>query len=233
MTFLRSQAAAQPERYDIYVNIHKGMRAFMSDTLMRVGQLDADDDRALAETLDALTALLDCCEAHILHENTHVHPALDAAREGASDEASDDHVAHAEGIVALRRAAAELRLLQGLARRHGARQLYRRLAVFVGENLLHMQHEETEHNALLWSAYSDTELLAIEGRIVASLSPGEMMTSMRWMVPAMSPSERLALLGPLAEMLPPPQFDALMAVVRPHLSVHELARLEAALRRAA
>jgi len=233
MAFLRPQTAVPVERYDIYVNIHKGMRAFMSDTLIRVGQVDSDDDGALADTLEALTDLLDFCEAHILHEDTHLHPALDAARDGASDEANDDHVAHAQGIAALRGAVSELRQLEGHARRPAARHLYRRLAVFVGENLLHMQHEESEHNACLWAAYSDAELMAIEGAIVGSLSPAEMMRTMRWMVPAMSPSERLALLGPLVEMLPPPQFEALMSAIRPHLPAPDLARLEAALRRAA
>jgi len=233
MSFLRSVPAEQADRYDIYVNIHKGLRVFMSETLARFGRLDVDNDRELHDALEELKGLLDFCAGHITHENTFIHPALDAVRSGASDEADDDHVAHGEGIVALRRMADALRPLQGQARRQEALRLYRQLAVFVGENLLHMHHEETEHNAVLWAAYSDAELQAIEGRIVASLSPEETMTSMRWMVPAMTPAERLALLGPLADMLPPPQFEALMAGVRPYLPVHELARLEAALRRAA
>jgi hypothetical protein len=233
MSFLRSVPAEQADRYDIYVNIHKGLRVFMSETLTRIGRLDVDNDRELSDGLHELNGLLDFCEAHIAHENTHIHPALEAARAGASDEADDDHVAHGEGIVTLRRMVEALMLLQGQARRQAVLRLYRQLAVFVGENLLHMHHEETEHNAVLWAAYSDAELLAIEGRIVASLSPEAAMTSMRWMVPAMSPADRLVLLGPLADMMPPPQFEALMACVRPHLPVHELARLEAGLRRAA
>jgi len=52
-----------------------------------------------------------------------------------------------------------------------AQRLYRHLALFIGENLQHMQVEETENNAALWALYSDDELAAIHDRLLASVPP--------------------------------------------------------------
>jgi hypothetical protein len=233
MTFLRTASVDPAPRHDLYATIHKGLRAFMCDTLVRMGRLDADDPHALAEALEALAALLALCESHLAHENTHVHPAMEAALAGSSADAAEHHEEHLHAIAMLRRNAALLPELEGAARRKAALGLYRLLALFVGENLIHMQHEEVDHNDCLWRTHDDAELRAIEGRIVAGLAPEEMALCMRWMVPALTPSERLALLGPLAQMLPPAQFEALMGIIRPHLPAPDLARLELALRRAA
>jgi len=128
---------------------------------------------------------------------------------------------------------AEVRATESCARERAALRLYRMLALFVGESFVHMHQEETEHNDCLWSHYSDAELLAIETRIHALLSPAEMSLALRWMVPAMSPAERLALLGPLVVSLPPTVFEALLGELRPHLSGADCAKLEHGLRQAA
>ena len=62
----------------------------------------------------------------------------------------------------------------------------------MAENLEHMHHEETEHNAVLWDAYSDAELEAIERALIASVAPDEMAAVARWMLPAMTAPDRAA-----------------------------------------
>lgn len=232
MTFLRSSPPVAA-RHDIYVAIHKGLRAFMTDTLQRFGRLDPDDAAEVGQRLDALEALLEMCEAHIDHENRVIHPALEAASPGSSEVATDDHVDHQVAIARLRRLADELRGAPPGARTALVLRLYRALSCFVGDNLLHMHVEETEHNAQLWQAYTDAELQALEGQIVASLSPHELMQCVRWMVPAVSPAERLELLAPMAAAMPPAVFEDVYAIVRGHLSVRDFAKLERGLRRAA
>ena len=43
------QAALAAPRLDLYQGIHKAMRAFMADTLLAVGRMDADDALELAQ----------------------------------------------------------------------------------------------------------------------------------------------------------------------------------------
>lgn len=233
MTHAIQSHQSSSHRYDIYVAIHKGLRAFMADTLMRFGRLDTDDASEVAESLDALEALLEMCAAHLAHENDVIHPALDMASCGASEAAADDHVDHEYAIARLRLLADQVRAATSIERVERVLRLYRALSCFVGENLLHMQVEESEHNAHLWRAYTDAELRALEGQIVASLSPGELMQCVRWMVPAMSPAERLEMLCPMAAAMPPAMFDAVYSMLRGVLPARDLAKLDRGLRRAA
>jgi hypothetical protein len=69
----------------------------------------------------------------------------------------------------------------------------------------------------------------VHGALVASIPPGEMMLVMRWMVPFMAPAERLALLGDMRQHAPTEAFDAVLDVVRPHLTVREWDKLMAGL----
>jgi hypothetical protein len=107
--------------------------------------------------------------------------------------------------------------------------LYRRLALFVAENLNHMHVEETENNAALWATYSDSELAAIEQGLVAAIPPERKAMFLRWMVPAAAPAERAAMLTKLQLGAPAGAFEAVLAIVKPHLSGRDWSKLMAAL----
>lgn len=233
MSFLRSVPAARAPRHDLYAGIHKGIRAFMCETLRRLGSMDPDDEAELVETLDGVNMLLDFCRGHLEHENAVLHPALEAHRAGAAQQASEDHADHETSLGIIRAQIAQVRESSGCTRTRAALRLYRLLAIFIGENFLHMHMEETDHNEALWMAFSDAELLDLERRIHAMIEPAEMALALRWMIPAMTPTERLAVMGPLREAVPPVVFDSLLDELRPHLDARALAKLESGLRRAA
>lgn len=233
MSFLRSVLPVRSPRHDLYVGIHKGLRAFMCETLRRVGSMDPDDDAELAETLDAVSLLLDFCRSHIEHEDAVIHPALEAHRAGAAQQAEEEHADHRNSLAIISAQVAQLRDSHGAARARAALRLYRLLAILVGENFLHMHMEETDHNESLWAACSDAELVALEQRIHALIAPAEMALALRWMIPAMTPAERLAVMRPLGEAVPQGVFETLLADLRPHLDARALAKLESGLRRAA
>jgi len=233
-TVATSQPAAhavprtQPQlpRVDLYGGIHKALRLFMTDTLARVGWLDADDPADVAAALGQVGALLELCRRHVEHENTHVHPAIEARRPGASAHVAEDHEEHLQSIAALEAEAAALRALPTA---NAALRLYRHLASFVGENFQHMHWEETQHNAALWAAYSDEELMQIHVAIVSSVPPAEMLQIARWMVPALNPAERAEVLGGMKAAMPASAFEDLLDAVRPHLSDKDWAKLARAL----
>ena len=182
------------DRYDIYAPIHKALRQFMTDTLQRLGRLDLDDPQDLLLGLAQLDALLDAGGHHVQHENAFIHPAIEAHSRGASARIVADHQEHLDAIAALRAEAATLRAMPTPALAH---RLYRHLTSFVAENFEHMDMEETAHNRALWAACSDAELQAIEGRIHASIDTAEMNVWLRWLIPALNPAERAALIGGL------------------------------------
>ena len=78
-------------RYDIYAFIHKGLRAFMAHTLVRVGRLDAHDPAEVAEVSAEVQGLLDICRAHLRHENDVVHAAMEARAPGSTERIAHEH----------------------------------------------------------------------------------------------------------------------------------------------
>lgn len=221
--------AAAP-RMDIYVGIHKALRAMMLDTLHAVGRIDVHDAPAAQAVCERVLALADLCASHLEHENAFVHPAMEARCPGSSGRIADEHVEHLAAIAALREAVACLDAARGdAARTDAALRLYRGLALFVGESFVHMHEEESHHNRVLWSCYGDDELRALEGAIVASLPPAENLRVLRWMIPAMTPEERAGLLRGLKAAAPAPVLDAVLQAVQPHLTRRDWVQLMHAL----
>lgn len=230
MRFLRPTIA---ERHDLYTGIHKGLRLFMGEMLTELGRLDTDDEAAVAEAHAALQVLIGFCRDHLVHEDQVIHPALEALQPGSARRAADAHAEHAASLRLLGHLGDELRSSTGPARGRDAARLYRQFAAFVGESLLHMYEEETEHNEVLWAGLSDAQIAALHGRIHARLTPADMRLALTWMVPAMRPAERIALLAPLRSRLPAAAFDDLLAALRLRLGDAAAAQLTAALPQAA
>jgi hypothetical protein len=225
--------APASHRYDIYLPIHKGLRAFMCQLLPEVGRIDTDDEAAVAETLEALRVLLALCQAHAHKEDTMVHPALEARAPGTTAQAEDEHRTHQVSLDILAAQADLVARAHGCARATAALRLYRLLALLVGESFLHMHAEEIEHNAVLWATHSDAELRELEARIVATLSPEESALALRWILPALTPAERLDFLLPIRDNAPAAVLEDILAMIRPHLDGADWIKLEVGLRRAA
>jgi hypothetical protein len=225
--FMENFSAAR--RVDIYAPIHKALRAFMCDTLVAIGRLDGDDEVELAAGLSQLRALAGFCASHLRHENDFVHGAMEARRPGSSAAIAADHDHHDQAIGELLTLADQAQQVAGAARPLALERLYRRLALFVADNLTHMEVEETEHNATLQATHGDAELIAIEQAIVASLPPEEAALGMRWMLPAMRPAERAAQLEGMRRDAPALVFEGALAIARTHLRGSDWRKLADAL----
>ncbi len=221
-----SQAAG---REDLYAGIHKALRAVMAECLLAVGRADPTDPQDVTDAEARVRALMDLCASHVHHENNFVHPAIEARTPGLSADVAHEHQDHLQQIARLRAAALQLDTLDAAQRAGALHRLYLDLSLFVAENLRHMHVEETEHNAALWCAYTDDELRAIHGALVATIPPAEMMQVMRWMLPQMNAPERLAVLGGMRQEAPAPVFRAMLDVAQPHLAPRDWAKLSTGL----
>ncbi|MBL8278586.1 MAG: hemerythrin domain-containing protein [Pelomonas sp.] len=201
---------ATTHRHDLYAHIHKALRLAMCETLQQLGRMDIDDPLDLGASLGQLDALLDAARHHVEKENTFLHPAIEARRAGASAAIEAEHEEHLDSIATLRAEAAALRAMPSPA---AAQRLYRRFAGFVAHNFEHMAVEESRHNQALWAAYTDDELHALHGRILASIGPREMSEVLRWMIPALTPAERAELIGGLPPEVKGPVMDSARALL--------------------
>ncbi len=158
-------------RHNPYALIHKALRLAMTESLARMGRLDATDAREVSDAIVSVRELLQFCRHHVEIENTLVHPMIEARRPGSTARIADEHVGHAAAIASLERQVEALARAPSTTRASAAAALYASLAHFVGENFVHMHEEETVHNAHLWAAYDDDELRAMEATIRARQSP--------------------------------------------------------------
>lgn len=220
-----ARSASQAGRLDIYAGVHKGLRAFMTDTLVAVGRMDAHDPAEVDRTLTQVRELLEACRVHLNAENQFLHPAMEMRRPGSAGVTARDHGDQAQVFEQLE---ADARAVER-AQPGAPMRLYHGLALFVAENLSHMHVEETENNATLWASYSDEELAEIHHAIVASLRPETMAAFMRWIIPALSPVERAGLLTGIRLGAPREVLDRLLAIAQPHLSERDWGKLMAAL----
>jgi iron-sulfur cluster repair protein YtfE (RIC family) len=226
---IQAVAATEAPRMDMYVGIHKAIRALMADTLLAVGRMDADDELEVAQTTQRVLELLEFCRSHLQHENDFVHTAMEARAPGSTAVIAGEHEEHVRHIDELAQAVAALRALAARSRDAAVLALYRQLSLFIAGNFQHMHVEETAHNAVLWARYTDAELEAIHHALVASIPPQEMMYVVRWMVPFMNPAERAGMLQGMRANAPAPAFQAALDTVRPHLTAREWDKLAQAL----
>jgi len=154
---------------------------------------------------------------------------MEARAPGASDQIAHEHEDHVRHIAHIADTVAAVRSARPEHLDAMVAVLYRELALFIAENFQHMHVEETAHNAVLWARYTDAELAAIHDAIIASIPPEGMMFAVRWLVPFMSPKERVAMLSHMRGKAPAPAFQAVIATVKPHLTEREWEKLAAGL----
>lgn len=211
-------------RYNFYRNIHKALRLAHCRMLPALGALDYTDRARTDAVMGDLRNVMAMGRAHLEGENREIHAALEERAPGASTHAADDHADHEasfaeieEMILAILQAPLAERELMG-------RRLYRRYAVFMAHDLEHMDIEETEMLMALHDAFTDDELRAMEGRIVAAVPPQKMAAVMMLMAPALNHGERVELVAKLQKALPEPAFDGLLAnAIKPALDSRDYA----------
>ena len=214
---------------DIYRRNHKALRACMCDTLVRVGALDASDRREVTIELTQVRAMAEFSSTHIAHEDTFVHPAMEARFPGTAKATAAEHAHHryaCRKIVALADAVHKAGIDE---RALLLTQLYHTIALFVAETLVHMNAEETDNNTLLWATHTDEELTRMEQAIAASMTPEEKAVSLRWMLPALNADERVELMEAVLQDVPSEFYNEMLAGMQPLLSGTDWRKLTLAL----
>lgn len=223
------RASDATPRIDLYLFVHKGLRAFLGDTLERCGRMDVADSAEVTDTLAQVRSLIELCRAHLHKEEEFLHPAMEARRPGSAGETRGDHAAQLEAFADIETSVRAVEASSGAQRAAAALGLYHQLALFMAENLEHMHVEETANNEVLWAAYSDEELRALQRELVGAIAPAQMALFLRWMIPAMTPAERALLLIGIKQHAPPGAFSQTVNGLKVHLKERDWNKLMAAL----
>ena len=222
------------ERYDFYGTIHRGLRKAQMELLARIGSLDAANNLAVAILIDDIRKQIVLGRFHLVDENEHVHSALELRRPGASAGLVLDHAEHERCFEELEEILAEIEERPPIFRKPTVRELYLRYSRFIADDFAHMLEEETAIQPMLHDLFSDEELKAIEGRIIASIPPDVMLDFIRIMIPAVDPEVRADMVRGMRASMPPDPFRTIMRdVIKPVLNDFDWRRLNDGLNRAA
>lgn len=221
-------AVCHAGRVQPYRCIHKALRVLMFRALQQAATLDAADAADRAALVATVGELLQVCSDHLGHENAYFHAALRERAPRAVLAFDDDHQGHELSIAALRAQLARV-AGGGKAVRGEAYALYLSLTRFIGENLEHMADEETRLTHAFWQHFSDTEIQAIEQRLLATFSPEKHAYYARWMARGLDDAELAALAAGARAGMPPEAFAGLVGLLMAELPTPRQARLARAL----
>ena len=216
MSFLQPRP---PSTHDLYGPMHKGLRYALCQMLTRLGAADPLDDAAVDRLMIELRAQLDLSEHHRENEDRHVHTALEARAPGASVRMAHAHDVHRLIVDELDVLIVRTEQAEARERPKLLKEIYLTFSSYVAEDFAHMAEEEQVMLPVLQSLFTDTELQAIEDRILADTAPHDMVSGARMMVPAYNRKERFELLSTVRATAPAEAFDAILErAVRPLLS---------------
>jgi len=198
--------------FDLYRDIHKGIRGELFAVTGLAGQLDASDHIArvgLAERVHSLVGLL---VSHAEHEDRAVQPAIERHLPDLAEQIALDHEVLEGRIVDLDAMALEAVGVPGTSARGEVHRLYVELASFTGSYLLHQDLEERDVMPSLEAAIGTEAVMGIHGQILAGIPPQEMAGSLALMLPAMNVDDRTEMLGGMKAHAPAEVFSGVWAL---------------------
>ncbi|WP_194778428.1 hemerythrin domain-containing protein [Pararhodonellum marinum] len=221
----------KPQRINPYLLPHKGLRHLLAKTSLLAGNLDVSKQSDIEQLHFLSLELFFLLEQHARTEDHMILPLLEQKAPGSTIENMEEHE-RLEAMV--HQLATQLDQLRFKAEPQLFIDYFLELSDFHSQYLAHMIMEERAVLDLIWTHFSDQELMDLHHRILASFSPEKILRWFRYIVPALNPSERFMVLSGLRDKAPKPFFDALIEVIKPELDeavfselLHQLTGVEA------
>ena len=206
------------QRYNIFHQVHKGLRALLYDTAMQVQHTDFWNVEEADETIDRINEVIRLFEKHAHTEDTKVFPAVEKYDPAIADAFEQEHVKDhqlgqllAESITYYRASAIITEKAEA------GKQIHTSFVKFMVFNLEHMAKEEDILNRILWRYYSDAELMGITQQVIACIPPAEMAQHSKWMMKGLNNAEITGWLKGVEKNAPEAVFQSLFATAEKEL----------------
>ena len=203
--------------WDLYREIHKGMRHALFGVTAQAGRTDASDPRAVADLVSEWRDVAFVLRGHHAHEDTFCDDLIAQHAPELRDTLEDQHALANDALIALDRTA---RLLSEAAA-PGVQAFYLELASFTGRYLEHLRYEEERVMPALGRALSNEALAGVTAQIRGSVAPDDMCIFIKYMVPGMNLAERMDMLGGMHRVAPPEIFELFRAAAQRALPASE------------
>ncbi len=182
------------KRYNVFNNIHKGLRAMLFSIQMKLQQTDSASPEA-ATIIAELEKVLYYYDEHADHEDKYILAHILQQEPQIAKALEEDHVIDHQLSEKLRTMLGNWKNAAAGDKQEAASATFYALNAFIAFNLYHMNKEETELLPLLWKHFSDAEIIGMEQEIIANINPETLMEESRWMMRSISNTEIQEWLG--------------------------------------
>ncbi len=196
--------------FDLYRDIHKGIRAELFAVTGAAGSTDPGDRTAVAALADHVRSVADMLEVHAHHEDEGIDPVLQVHLPELAEQIDADHQLLDRRVSTIAEVAATA--VDAADPRRFVQGVYLELASFVSAYLTHQDLEERVVMPKLEAAIGVEAVIGIHGRILGAIPPAEMAASLAVMLPAMNIDDRVELLGGMRQSAPPEAFEQTMGL---------------------
>jgi hypothetical protein len=177
-------------RYNVFNQIHKGLRLMMFNTGTAIQQTDFTDVDQAAPIIQQLEEVLNFFDQHADHEDTYILSNVTIHNSVLVDELEQDHGDDHSLVQNLLHHIFNWKLAKDKeAMRKAGEQIHYLFNDFIAFNLYHMNKEERALNEVLWKNYSDLQILGMEQEILNSISPEDLIAESKWMMRAINNEE--------------------------------------------
>lgn len=206
------------QRYNIFHQVHKGLRALLYETALQVQHTDFWHVEEGERAIEMIGYVVDIFEKHAFTEDTLVFPAVEKYDPAIADAFEQEHVKdHLLGEL----------LTNAMNNYHNAaiitdkaeagKKVQLAFSKFMVFNLEHMAKEEEVINPILWRHYSDAELMGITQVILAKVPPADKAEMNKWMMRGLNNTEITAWLKGVEKNAPDVVFQSLFVIAEKEL----------------
>ena len=194
-------------RWDLYREIHKAMRHALFGVTRLAGVADPGDEASTRRLLDEWREVRFVLVGHHEHEDEHCDPLVRRHAPELRDELEAGHDAAAAGLARIDASTHRIERAGAPERQELLPALHLDLAGFTASYLHHLEFEESRAMPALDRVLPDEDLERVTNQIRGNVPPADMCRYLHYMVPAMTFSERLDMLGGMHAGAPPEIFE--------------------------
>ena len=206
------------QRYSIFHQVHKGLRAMLYETAIHVQRTDFWNVEETEEVIQRINEVVRLFDQHAYSEDIHVFPAVEKYDPAIADAFEQEHIKDhllgkllSDSIVRFGEAPV---ITEKVAVAKEVQTIFVKFMVF---NLEHMAKEEEVVNKILWRYYTDPELMAITRQIISAVPADYLPQYNKWMMRGLNNGEIAKWLKVAERNSPAVVFQSLFAVAEREL----------------
>ena len=176
-------------RFNIFNQIHKGLRAMLYNMALTIQHTDFSKDEEGRATLRKLKQVLELYAEHGQHEDSTVFPSVKEAAPSAIAALEAEHEKDEQLVNDLLLQIRAYKSADAADKASIGYAIHLAFQDFVAFNLEHMNKEEKTINPLLWDQYTDEQIVGIQRNILRQVSQESNMYYTRWMLKGLNDAE--------------------------------------------